>query len=118
MFKYHELNKKLRAVTKKYHEKIVSPKKRISRNSREYKEWRYLVLKKDGFKCVLCLGTKKLQAHHVKNWLVYPKLRLKVFNGVTYCKLCRRKEDLSVTPEDLELTASERETLESYIDNG
>ena len=92
MFKDHELNKKLRAVMKKYHEKIVSPKKRISRNSREYKEWRYLVLKKDSFTCVLCGSTTKLQATHVKDWRGNSKLKFKVSNGLTYCKVCINRE--------------------------
>jgi len=67
----------------------------LFRASREYKKWRYDVFKRDAFKCVMC-GDKKggnLQADHIKDFALYPELRLDINNGRTLCKSCHKKTD-------------------------
>ena len=69
----------------------------ISKNIRptngiKYKQWREAVFKRDDFVCQDC-GRRGvyLEAHHIKEWKNYPKLRYKVFNGLTLCKKCHNK---------------------------
>jgi 5-methylcytosine-specific restriction endonuclease McrA len=65
----------------------------LFRASREYKQWRILVFKRDGYRCVICGDNKggNLQADHIKDFALYPDLRLDVDNGRTLCKTCHRK---------------------------
>lgn len=35
-----------------------------------------------------CTHTKRLQAHHIKPWAMYPSLRYNVANGITLCRYC------------------------------
>lgn len=59
--------------------------------SPEYKIWRFSVLSRDGFKCVLCPSKKNLEAHHIKRWVDAPKLRFMQSNGVTLCQDCHTR---------------------------
>jgi 5-methylcytosine-specific restriction endonuclease McrA len=60
----------------------------------EYKEWRDAVFTRDDYCCQDCgacngHGRKvTLNAHHVKEWAKFPKMRFEVDNGVTLCKTC------------------------------
>ncbi len=67
-------------------------------NSPEYKVWRYGVLGRDKWKCVLCPCKENLEAHHIKRWVDAPKLRYAQANGVALCQECHRsvtgKEEL------------------------
>lgn len=67
----------------------------LFRASREYKSWRSSVFYRDGFKCVLCGCSKggELEADHIKDFALYPLLRLNIDNGRTLCKKCHRKTD-------------------------
>lgn len=62
------------------------------RQSKEYKEWRTAVFKRDGFKCQICgqVGGE-LNAHHIKHFKDYPAERFKVDNGITLCGKCHRE---------------------------
>lgn len=54
-----------------------------------YNHWRRKVYKRDSYQCQYksCGYTgKKLEAHHIKPWAEYPKLRYLVKNGITYCQ--------------------------------
>src|SRR3990167_7419691 len=53
-------------------------------NSKRYKYWRTKVFIRDEFTCVECgqIGGK-LEAHHIKAYALYPKLRFITENGVT-----------------------------------
>ena len=55
----------------------------------KYKKWRMKVFLRDNFTCVNCgkVGGY-LEAHHIKSWIEFPKLRYKIDNGVTLCREC------------------------------
>ena len=66
--------------------------------SKEYREWRMKVFLRDNFTCQFCearshvgLGkTIYLEAHHLKSFAKYPKLRFEVDNGITLCDECHK----------------------------
>lgn len=62
------------------------------RTSRETKIWRKSVFERDNYICQNC--KKKncyLEAHHIKSFAYYPKLRFDINNGLTLCKDCHNK---------------------------
>jgi len=65
-----------------------------ARLSVEIKLWRLAVFERDKFTCQKC-GKKGvyIEAHHIKNWAKFPKLRFKISNGKTLCKSCHKKTD-------------------------
>lgn len=58
---------------------------------KKYKEWRMAVFMRDNFTCQFC-GARGvyLNAHHIRSWVKYKKLRYVVENGVTLCEECHR----------------------------
>ena len=60
--------------------------------SLEYKNWRRFIFIRDEFTCKEC-GVKNIyiEAHHIKSWRNYPKLRFDMNNGITLCKSCHKK---------------------------
>lgn len=64
--------------------------------SKEYKEWRMKVFMRDNWTCQFCglrshIGLDEkvyLEAHHIKSFKDYPKLRFDVNNGITLCRDC------------------------------
>jgi len=60
----------------------------------EYKQWRLNVFKRDNYICQIC-GNRggKLNADHIKSYIIYPLLRLDLDNGRTLCISCHRKTD-------------------------
>ena len=56
----------------------------------EYTEWRNKVFKRDNFTCQIYRNNKggNLNAHHIKNFKDYPKLRYDINNGITLCEEC------------------------------
>jgi len=58
------------------------------RNSIEYREWQKQVLKRDKYNCQVCYSKCQLEAHHIKPFVSYPKLRFDINNGVTLCRKC------------------------------
>ena len=66
------------------------------KNSRDrgclkYTNWRVSVFERDDYKCIQCgqVG-RTLNAHHVKEYAKFPKLRYEVNNGVTLCEDCHK----------------------------
>ena len=62
------------------------------RHTQKYNEWRIKVYERDDFTCQKC-GKKggDLNAHHIKPYAKYPKLRYDLSNGVTLCKKCHKE---------------------------
>ena len=61
----------------------------------EYKKWRKSVFERDNYTCqnIDCDKSEKyLEAHHIKSWAKFPKLRFNIENGITYCKKCHKIE--------------------------
>lgn len=58
----------------------------------ENKKRRLKVYERDNFKCQNCgqVGGE-LNAHHIKSFKKYPKLRLDLDNGITLCIGCHKE---------------------------
>lgn len=67
----------------------------LFRASKEYKKWRLSVFKRDNFTCIICKDSKgsNLEADHIKDFALYPNLRLDINNGRTLCKSCHKKTE-------------------------
>lgn len=59
-----------------------------ARNGVRLRKWSRAVMERDGFRCTVCGSNNKLNAHHVKPYADYPKLRFVVSNGKTLCGAC------------------------------
>ena len=62
------------------------------RHSKEYFDWRNKIFERDSYTCQIC--KKKggnINAHHIKSFKNYPKLRLNINNGITLCEECHKK---------------------------
>jgi len=72
----------------------VSTEYHLARTSPKYKQWCQDVFKRDNYTCTKCGDNNggNLNAHHIKTFAKYPKLRYKVNNGITLCEQCHRKE--------------------------
>lgn len=72
----------------------ITPEMKMLRNSSMYKIWREAVFLRDNFTCQECgkLGGF-LEAHHIKQFVLFPELRFKINNGITYCSECHEKID-------------------------
>jgi len=57
------------------------------RNSREYRIWRALVIRRD-VRCVACGSIKNRHAHHKNSAIYFPEERFNVDNGVCLCSKC------------------------------
>jgi len=72
----------------------ITPETVKIRNSKEYKEWRTLVFRRDNYTCQECKSMSckgknvYLEAHHIKPFATHLELRFDVNNGVTLCKQC------------------------------
>ncbi len=73
----------------------ITPINNKIRTSAQMRAWRLGVFKRDGFKCTSCGYDKGkiLQAHHIKPFSSYPKLRFLLDNGTTLCKPCHMQTD-------------------------
>ena len=59
------------------------------RNCNQYKQWREAVFNRDNYTCQHCgQVVGKLNAHHIKPFVLYPDLRFDVNNGITLCRKC------------------------------
>lgn len=60
----------------------------------EYKQWRLDVFKRDDYTCQNCKKRGgKLNADHIKSYILYPDLRLDLNNGRTLCIPCHKKTE-------------------------
>lgn len=67
-------------------------KLKFQRSRTELREWRKAVFLRDDYTCQVC-GNRggKLNAHHIKSYVLYPDLREDVGNGRTLCEPCHKK---------------------------
>lgn len=67
-------------------------------SDKRYVAWRTKVFKRDDYTCQGNHKKKKrggyIEAHHIKPWAQYPKLRYIVKNGITLCKACHNKKHI------------------------
>lgn len=70
----------------------ITPKHYKIRRSEKYQQWRLLVYKRDHYTCQKC-GQKHIDivAHHIKSFVEFEKLRFKVVNGKTLCRVCHAR---------------------------
>ena len=61
------------------------------RGSRKYKDWQNKVKERDGYQCVWCRGSERLEVDHIKRWSTHPELRYEISNGRTLCMKCHNK---------------------------
>lgn len=61
--------------------------------SKEYKDWRKAVFKRDDFACADCGYRGFITAHHIKSFAYHPELRYELSNGKTLCEECHKKTD-------------------------
>lgn len=72
----------------------ITPKNRKLRETIAYKLWRIQIFERDKFLCQMpdCDKVERfLNAHHIKKFSDYPKLRFDINNGITLCKKCHNK---------------------------
>ena len=59
------------------------------RNSKEYMEWRKAVFERDNYTCQICFKQGgRLEADHIKSFVLFSNIRFEVSNGRTLCKKC------------------------------
>jgi DNA-directed RNA polymerase subunit RPC12/RpoP len=59
------------------------------RHTKQYQDWRISVFERDNYTCQDCTARGgSLEAHHIKTFLKYPKLRYIKENGITLCRKC------------------------------
>lgn len=80
--------------------KYTAEKKRFWSTS-EYQQWRKAVYERDNYTCQKCGDNKggNLNAHHIKSFVDYPRLRYVVSNGITLCEKCHIFIHSSIQPE-------------------
>ena len=70
----------------------ITPINQAIRCSQKFINWRKAIFKRDNFTCQECnLRGVRIEAHHIKAFSKYPKLRFKINNGITLCKECHKK---------------------------
>lgn len=67
--------------------------KKQQRHSLKYSNWRTKIFERDNYTCQKCgMRGGELNAHHIKPFAKYKKLRYEIANGITLCKDCHIKE--------------------------
>lgn len=87
-----EVRKKISDSLKRIKPSIKTPINKAIRGGWEYKEWRENIFKRNDYTCQVCgLRGIYLEAHHIKPFALYPKLRFNTENGITLCSKCHQE---------------------------
>lgn len=71
----------------------ITAKTRGIRFSKDYKQWRKIVLDRDGHKCKICGDMNRLHAHHIISMSECGIIATLPMNGVTLCPKCHYQND-------------------------
>lgn len=82
------------------------------RNTREYRLWRILVIRRDKV-CQCCGSNKDRQAHHIEDGSHNPDVRFDVDNGITLCRGCHSQFHTNYKHSFREKTT--REDLDNFL---
>jgi hypothetical protein len=85
------------------------------RETKEYKEWRKSVVKRDNYTCQCCGSKKLLRAHHIKNFMEFEDLRFNIENGITLCSHCHDVEFKGSFHYIYGVTNNNEDQLNNYI---
>ena len=91
-----------------------------NRTSKEYKEWRNSVYKKDWYTCQCCGASgsdSELNAHHILSFADNKELRFDVSNGITLCSDCHHIKTIGSFHNLYGTNDTTPEELEEYINN-
>lgn len=72
-------------IDSKYSEVFFIINEEEGRNTPEYREWREMVLKRDGRKCTICESRDNVVAHHLDGYHWCEERRTDIENGRTLC---------------------------------
>jgi len=64
--------------------------RKIDMGRKNYRMWREAVFTRDGWKCIWCNSSDKLNADHIKPYSKYFELRYSIDNGRTLCESCHK----------------------------
>jgi hypothetical protein len=65
----------------------ITPENEHQRKTKEFKNWRTAVYKRDGYRCWKCRqNTRNLHPHHIFNFSDHLELRFEIDNGATLCE--------------------------------
>jgi 5-methylcytosine-specific restriction endonuclease McrA len=53
--------------------------------------WSKAIKMRDGFRCLCCDGTERIQAHHIIRKSLFPAAQLDLGNGITLCSECHAR---------------------------
>ena len=71
-------------------DEFILPLADSARAEKGYSKFRKKVLERDNYTCQLCGSKNNLEVHHIKPYAKYPRLRVSVNNGITYCNQCHK----------------------------
>ncbi len=96
-FKHSKKSKKKISMTKTGEQRFTkfrSTERSRIMGSRKYKDWRSAVFERDKYTCQECGKSGcYIEAHHIRPFALFPKLRFDIDNGITYCLKCHIKKD-------------------------
>lgn len=87
------------------------------RKSIDYNLYRQEVMKKDGYKCIVCGTNKDLEVHHIYPFAIYPNDRLNPKTGICMCKIHHSISSPIGFHKIYGMTNNTPEQLEEYVNS-